>query len=227
MNFYNDSVSQIEKEYPPKIVVKLCKLIGLSVSKVFWRIKFSGLENIPRDLESGLIIAANHQTYFDPVWICLKVDRKFRFMAWDNAFRWFLIGPMIKYLGAFPVGLDRVGFVKASRKAKECLRDGATLIIFPEAEREFSDGKLLPFKSGAVRLALDAKVPILPVTIRGGNRIWAQDAKYPGFGKVEIIYHPLIFPSSYSKGDELRNCAAELNNELISTISDGIRPENQ
>ncbi len=184
-----------------------------------WRIKFQGLENIPKNLSSGMIIAANHQTYADPVWLCIKVNRRFRFMAWDEIFNWFFIGRVIKYLGAFPVGFNRKGFVKASRKALQVLREGATLIIFPEGERAFSDGKLFPFKPGAVRLAMEAEVPILPVTIRGANNVWAQDMKYPRFGKVEIIYHPLMEVPKPLDNQDLRNHIEDLNNKLFDIIS--------
>ncbi len=47
------------------------------------------------------------------------------------------------------------------------------------------------FKAGAVRLALEANVPILPVTIKGGNRVWPRGWRLPHFGKVTVIYHPL------------------------------------
>lgn len=219
MNFYNRTVQSPENEYPPKLVVKLCKLIGFCISKVCWRLTFSGVENIPQDSETGLVIAANHPTYFDPVWVCLKVDRKFRFMAWNDVFNWFFLGRLIKYLGAFPVGLNHRDFVKATRTALHALKNGATLIIFPEAEREFSDGKLLPFKSGAIRLAIDAGVPILPVTIRGANKVWPQDQRFPRFGKVKVIYHPAItFKKPETESDGRRHIS-ELNDQLVKIIS--------
>jgi 1-acyl-sn-glycerol-3-phosphate acyltransferase len=65
--------------------------------------------------------------------------------------------------------------------------------VFPEGAREFADGEMLPFKTGAVRIALQAGVPILPVTVRGGNRIWPQKQKYPRlFRRVGITYHPML-----------------------------------
>jgi 1-acyl-sn-glycerol-3-phosphate acyltransferase len=212
-------VNSTKTEYAPKIVISACRLIGLSVSKVLWRIEFQGLENIPKDLKSGLIVAPNHQTYCDPVWVCLKLNRRFRFMAWDEIFNWFFVGKLIKYLGAFPVGLNRKGFVKASRKALQVLREGATLILFPEGEREFSDGKLLKFKSGAVRLAMEAEVPILPVTIRGANKIWAQDMKFPHLGKVQIIYHPIFKVPKPEKDQEIHSYIEDFNQKLTEIIS--------
>lgn len=217
--FYNCLVNSTEKEYAPQFIITACRFIGLTASKILWRIEFQGLENVPKDLKTGLIIAPNHQTYVDPVWVCLKLKRKFRFMAWDEIFTWFFIGRLIKYLGAFPVGLNRKGFVKASRKALQVLREGATLIIFPEGEREFSDGKMLSFKPGAVRLAMEAEVPILPVTIRGANKIWAQDMKYPRFGKVEIIYHPIFEVPKPANDEDIHAHIKELNARLFEIIS--------
>ena len=178
-------------KYPAPLVIEAIRYFGVTISKLFWRIKFYGTENIPQNLESGLLVVPNHQTYFDPFWICMPIHRKYRFMAWEKAFEWFLVGDVIRYLGAFPVNLER-GSKEALKQAVRALQDGATLVIFPEGEREFSDGKMLEFKNGAIKIALLANVPILPVTIRGANKIWAQDMKFPRFGKVEIFYHPIL-----------------------------------
>lgn len=163
---------------------------------------------------------ANHQTYLDPMWICLKINRKFRFMAWDAAFGWFFVGKAIRYLGAFPVNLERGGTIKAMKESLRALRDGATLVIFPEGEREFSDGEMLEFKPGAMRIALEAGVPILPVTIKGAHKIWAQDMKFPRLsGKVEIIYHPLFHAIKPEKGADVREYIENLTEELKAIIS--------
>ncbi len=161
-------------------------------SKVVWRIKYRGTENIADLPEGGLLIVANHQTYMDPFWICAPLKRKFRFMAWDRAFGWPLIGPIIKFLGSFPVDTASGRTKEVLRESLGALRDGATLMIFPEGVREFSDGRLLEFKTGAARIALAADVPILPVTVRGANRVWPQGFRYPRPAKVEVVYHPLI-----------------------------------
>lgn len=218
-SFYNCRVKSANFQHPPNFVIKVLQAIGWCLSKLCWRIKFQGLENIPDESEGGLLIAANHQTYMDPVWVCLKVDRAFRFMAWDEIFNWFLIGRFIRYLGAFPVGLNRRGFVKATRVARQVLHDGATLVIFPEGEREFSDGKLLPFKVGAIRLVMETGVPILPVTIRGANRIWAQDMKFPRPGKVEIIYHPVFRVPKPQLHEDIHAHIRKYNEQLMQIIS--------
>lgn len=185
----NKDLSKIEK--PSPALVGIVRYFVLFVSKILWRIKFTDTQNIPQNLKGGLIITSNHPTYIDPFWVSLPVKRDLRFMAWDEAFRWFFIGKFIKLLGAFPVNTT-FGSRTSVNQAINFLRDGKTLIVFPEAAREFSDGKFLPFKSGAAKIALAAGVPILPVTIRGANRVWARGMKYPNLGKVEIIYHPVV-----------------------------------
>ena len=180
-------------KYPSQIVIDILRLIGYTISKVFWFIRYHGTENIPAKDTGGFLIAANHQTYIDPVWIGLPMRRRMRYMAYDKAFGWRFIGPFIRYLGAFPVSPEVGGTLKAMKEALRALRCGAALTVFPEGAREFADGEMLPFKTGAVRIAVQAGVPILPVTVTGGNRIWPRNQKYPHlFRRVEITYHPLL-----------------------------------
>ena len=166
------------------------------ISKSLWFLRFRGLENIPAKDSGPFILASNHQTYIDPAWICIPVKHDLRFMAFDRAFTWRFIGPLISYLGAFPVSLDTGGTLSAMKSALRALKDGAALVVFPEGERVFADGAMSPFKEGVVRIAAQAGVPILPVTIVGGNRIWPRGQKYPRlFRRVTVVYHPLLHVS--------------------------------
>lgn len=180
-----------EIKYPSKAVVWLLLKIALMISKTCWFIRFTGRENIPPAADGAVLIAANHQTYIDPVWICIPMQRRFRFMAYDKAFGWRFIGPLIKYLGSFPVKHPIDTSRRVLKESIRSLKGGATLVIFPEGAREFENGELFEFKTGAMHIAMKAGVPVLPVTIRGGNNIWPQGRKYPRlFRRVEIIYHP-------------------------------------
>jgi 1-acyl-sn-glycerol-3-phosphate acyltransferase len=204
-------------KYPPNVISGGLRLIAWGISKVLWRLRYRGIENIPRDPEKPFIIASNHQTYFDPAWITFPIRNKIRFMAFAPAFSWKLVGRFIRYLGAFPVGSKRGEMQYAVREALNALRDGACLVIFPEGGREFADGRVLPLRSGvaaialhAAAIALHARVPILPVTIEGGNRVWPRGERYPRpFSGVTVTYHPLIeITDKEQSGEE------ELINEL-------------
>ncbi|HZG53946.1 MAG TPA: lysophospholipid acyltransferase family protein [Pyrinomonadaceae bacterium] len=181
--------------------------------RLLWRMRYVGVENVP--VAGGVIIAANHQTYLDPFWLGAPVPLYSRFLAWDKVFDWPVAGKIMRLLGAWPLQQkgDRIAF----RRSLQWLRGGGALVIFPEGGRSFSDGRMQEFKVGAVRLALQAGVPILPVTIRGGHRVWPRDWRYPRFGRVEIVYHPLQHLTPLP-GEDTRQTARRETDKLYEII---------
>ena len=148
-------------------------------------------------------------------------------MAFEQGFDWRFIGPLITYLGAFPVATDGARARRSLRHAIDALKTGSALIVFPEGAREFASGEMLPFKTGVIRLAMKTGVPILPVTIRGGNHIWPHKQKYPRiFRRAEIIFHPLLHIDNDSDNldkwtTKLKEIiASEMEIEQIETIRD-------
>jgi len=180
-----------------------------------WRTRWRQTENIP--LTGGLIIAANHQTYIDPFWVCSRVRRPVRFLAWDAAFNWPIVGFFLRLLGAWPLQLE--GSDPAPiRRSLQWIGEGGAVMIFPEGGRGNSDGSMRKLKAGAVRMALDAGVPILPVTIRGGDQVWPNTFRFPRFRRsVEIIYHPLIHVKQ-GKDEGARECARRETERLSEII---------
>jgi len=202
---------------PEWVLNALRPVVGI-VSRVLWHISFRGLEHVPPS--GGLIIAANHQTYVDPFWIGSRVKRPLRFLAWSEAFKWPVVGKALELLGAWPIVLDR-GNPTAYRRSLQWLRGGGAVMIFPEGERAFADGQLRRFKVGAARLALEADVPILPVTVRGGQRVWPRGQHLPHFGRVEIIFHPArrLAPRP---GEDARRCAQRETDALAAVIKSAL-----
>ena len=209
----------------PEWGIDIVRFVGRNSSRALFGLKYINLDNVPQNLPGGLLVCANHQSFFDPFWIGFPIKRQFRFMTWDAATRWFLIGPFIRSLGAFPVNVER-GSKEALKMSLGWLRAGGSLMVFPEGSRSFSDGKIQPFKTGAVRIALDAKVPILPVTIRGANRVWAQDMKLPHLGRVEIVYHPLFNVAPAPAGIDRKTHLENLNRQLAQIIASEL-PQDQ
>lgn len=187
-------------------------------SRLFWNIQFKGTENVP--LCGGVIVAANHQTYLDPFWLSIPIKRPARYLAWSAAFNWPFVGRGLTLLGAWPLALEGSD-PAAIRRSLQWLRNGGVVVIFPEGGRSTDDGHLERFKAGAVRLALEADVPILPVTIRGGNRVWPRGWRFPHLGNVEIIYHPL-FHSKPAPAEEARKCAKRESEQLARIIGSAL-----
>jgi len=198
----------------PEWSISLMRPIIALGSKVFWGLEHKGLENIPKD--GGLIIAANHQSYGDPFWLAVPVKRPIRFLAWSEAFSWPLVGKAIRLLGAWPLNVQ-ASDPAAIRRSLTWLRDAGVVVIFPEGGRGLPDGSMIRMKGGAVRMALEADVPILPVTIRGGNRVWPANKLLPRPGKVEIVYHPVMHVKQLPN-EEARDCARRETERLSEII---------
>ncbi|HUS10303.1 MAG TPA: lysophospholipid acyltransferase family protein [Pyrinomonadaceae bacterium] len=202
----------------PQWSIDLMRPVIGAGSRLFWQLEHKGVENIPQN--SGLIIAANHQSYGDPFWLALPVKRPIRFLAWSEAFSWPMVGEAIGLLGAWPLQVEGSD-PAAIRRSLIWLRDSGVIVIFPEGGRGLPDGSMTRMKAGAVRMALEAAVPILPVTIRGANRVWPANRLFPRFGKVEIIYHPL-FQVEQRPGEETRACARRETERLAQVIQSAL-----
>lgn len=183
-----------------------------------FKIRYQGTEHIPQT--GGLIVAANHQTYIDPFWLSIPIRRPLRFLAWDAAFDWPLVGKLLGLFGAWPLQIEGSD-PAAIRRTLQWLREGEAVVIFPEGGRGRADGSMLRFKGGAVRLALDAEVPILPVTIRGAHRVWPAGRPIPRLGTVVVTYHPL-FHVKQQPGEETRACARRESERLAAVIKSAL-----
>ena len=188
------------------------------IGRAFWRLEHSGIENIP--LEGGLVIAANHQTYLDPFLISIPIKRPLRYLAWNVVLDWPLVGKLLGLLGAWPLQLEGSD-PAAIRRSLQWVRGGGAVIIFPEGGRGLPCGSMVKFKGGAVRIALEAGVPVLPITIRGANRVWPAGRRFPRLGKIEIVYHP-IYRVAQNPEEEARACARRESDRLAEIISSAL-----
>lgn len=186
--------------------------------RLFWRITYRGLEHLPTH-QRGFVVVANHQTYLDPIWLGIPIKRKTRYLAWDEAFGWPIIGRVLSLVGAWPLQIER-GNPTAVRRSVAWLREGGALVIFPEGGRCFADGKMDRFKGGAFRIAIEAEVPIVPATIRGAERVWPRDWKFPRFHRVEVIFHPAS-DIECELGEEPRTCARRVSHEYFDVVASG------
>ena len=75
--------------------------------------------------------------------------------------------------------------------ARETLRGGMSMVIFPEGTRSY-DGKMLPFKRGAFMLANEIGLPIVPITINGSFNVFSRKAKLVKWGRLTLTIHDPI-----------------------------------
>jgi len=92
-------------------------------------------------------------------------------------------------------------------------------VIFPEGGRSL-DGTVGPFKSGAFRLAVAHRAPVLPVTIDGGFDAWPPGRVWPYRGRITIIYHEPLRPDpSLSPRDAARDLAERARAAIMASLS--------
>ena len=198
----------------PQWVLDISRPVIRVFCRLLWRIRWRETQHIPES--GGLIIAANHQTYIDPFWICSRIKRPVRFLAWDAAFNWPVVGPLMRLLGSWPLQLE--GSDPAPiRLSMQWLREGGAVVIFPEGGRGNPDGTMRRFKAGAVRMALETGAAILPVTVRGGEKVWPPNRRFPRLGRVEILYHPL-FVIEQREDEDTRECARRETERLAAIV---------
>ena len=154
--------------YPP--IIAACKLGFRLLGQ---RIEMAGTHHVPRT--GGVMLAVNHVGYVDFVYGGLAANpsgRKVRFMAKRELFdhRW--VGPLMRSLHHIEV--DRGEGVASFHTAVEYLRAGEAVGIFPEATISRAM-ELKEFKSGAVRIAAEAGVPLVPVIMWGTQRMMTKD----------------------------------------------------
>ena len=207
-----------------KFIIDLLRPLVGWLCRVWFKAEFRGVENIPA--EGACLITPNHATYADPIWITVPIRRRIYYMAWDKPFKIPVLGQMMRVFGAFPVSLDGVD-ASAQRAAHEVLQAGRALVIFPEGGRT-RNGKLMPFKMGAFRFALTYGVPVVPVSINGGEKIWPVGRIFPRAGKLIITYHPPIAVERLPDGTsrvELKSQARQLARKTYEAVASAVAPD--
>ena len=197
--------------YPPVIVLikSFWKYLGLNFD-------FQGQENVP--LKGGAILAINHTSYFDFALAgtaALPAKRYVRFMAKKEIFDNKIAGPLMR--GMHHINVDRSNGSASFVAALRSLKDGEIIGIFPEGTISTSF-EIKGLKSGAVRLAIGAGVPVIPTIVWGGQRIYTKGVK-PNFKRnkfpISVSFGEPIF---YSRETDVEVAEAHLRDVLIEML---------
>jgi len=171
------------------------------ILKLIFRPKVEGLEHVPD--EGPVIIASNHLSFADSVFMPLMVKRKVTFPAKSEYFTgrgikgWFVRSFMVG-LGMVPI--DRSGG-RAARVALDVglsiLRQGAIFGIYPEGTRS-PDGRLYRGKTGVARLALESGAPVVPVAMLNMDEVQPVGKVLPKLKRVHIRFGRALDFSRYA-----------------------------
>ncbi len=165
------------------------------------RVHTVGLDKL--DTGRTYIFMSNHVSNLDPPLMLPLIPRRTSVMAKKELFDIPLLGRAMRLGSLVPVDRkNREAGISAVRAAAEVLKKGISMTIYVEGGRSF-DGKLLPFKKGPFYLAMECKVPVVPVTVVGTHRIMPKARFSIEAGDVEVIFHDVIEPETFSNRDHL------------------------
>jgi len=174
------------------------RLVFFVLALFFFKYRALGRESVPRT--GGVIIASNHASYLDPIFVGIGTSRVLHFMARESLFENFFFSTLIRLVHTFPIkrNFQDVG---AMREAISRLKKGKALLIFPEATRT-RDGNLQSAKAGISYLAYAAGVPVVPAYIKGSYEVLPKGARSIRPAPVRVYFGaPLDFSEFMNQAD--------------------------
>lgn len=188
------------------------RLIVRFLLKIPFNLKYEGKENVP---DGACIIAPNHLTWADPVFVSAGIRNPSAYMAKESLLNNKLLAPLIRAFHAFPVKRG-AGDRTALNTSVEYLNRGYNLTIFPEGTRS-RDGKLGRGKSGVAFISAAAKADVVPVGIIIQKRRMRRIRITVRYGRP-ISY--LLLGIGEMSASELRRSRDIIMNEIGALISD-------
>ncbi len=186
------------------------KTILTPVLRVICRVRCEGTSHVPR--KGPVILASNHQSFIDSVFLPLVVRRRVTFVAKAEYFESRKTAWFFRAVGMIP--LKREGGAASNRAlaaAAGVLQSGGVLGIYPEGTRS-PDGRLYRGHTGAARLCKECGAPVVPVAQLGTAQVQPIGAMWPKlFRRVEIrMGSPLRFDGSGDGSTDLRQFTDQL-----------------
>jgi 1-acyl-sn-glycerol-3-phosphate acyltransferase len=190
------------------------KAVLTPVLRLGFRVRVEGRANVPRS--GSVILAANHRSFLDSIFIPLVVHRRVTFVAKAEYFddpktAWFFRG-----VGQIPI---RRGGGSASERALDAAREvldaGGVFAIYPEGTRT-RDGFMHRGHTGVARLALRTGAPVVPVGLVGTDEVQPVDVRMPRFGRrVTIRFGEPIDPGRFAGRENDRLALRALTDEVM------------
>ncbi|HVB57905.1 MAG TPA: lysophospholipid acyltransferase family protein [Candidatus Acidoferrales bacterium] len=183
------------------------------------RVRLEGVDNIPAGV---CIFAANHVSNIDPLAFVPLIPRRVSLLMKKELFRIPLLSFGMRMAGFVPV--DRASRDSASASlavAVRHLKNGLSFAVYPEGTRS-SNGRLRPFKGGAFVMAIQAGVPIVPVSIVGARKLLPKGQWALRPGEIVIRFGPPVDASQFTVARR-----SELVARVESLVAAGLPPEQQ
>lgn len=158
------------------------------------KIKIEGREKIP---PSTCLFLANHTSFVDPIPIVWAIPRRVAILLKRSLLSIPIVGWGFRLAKFVPVDRSNARFGIASAElATERMKQGLSFLAYPEGTRSY-DGRLLPFKKAIFAIAINARLPIVPVALIGAQKIAPKGSLRIRSGEVTIRFGDPIDASAY------------------------------
>jgi len=165
------------------------------------KVEIVGLDRF--DNQGTYIYMCNHVSNIDPPIVIPAIPKRTSVLVKKEVFRIPVLATAMRMGQLVPVDrTDRDSAINSLKKAQEVLASGVNMSVFPEGTRS-QTGELLPFKKGPFYMALDAGVPIVPMTILGTRAIWPKGSMAIKPGTATVVFHPPIDPKQFPEREAL------------------------
>lgn len=169
------------------------------IDKWNFSVNIYGKENIPD--EGPVVYIANHQSYADALGTLKAISEKHQigYIGKDYFGKIPYFGKWVTRIRCIYITRgDTRKSLRVINEGVEYLKDGFSIVIFPEGTRS-KDEQVMEFKPGSFKLATKAKVPIIPISLHDGRRLY-EDREYIKKGtKIDMMFHPPIDTASLSR----------------------------
>jgi len=165
-----------------RVLYALVRGLVVPFMRVWFRLRIDGAQHIPA--EGAAIVAPNHKSFWDSFFVAAATRRHVRYMGKSELFEgpW---GRTLIRLGAFPVRRGQAD-QDALETAREVLRQGGLLALFPEGTRVRDPQELGSPRRGAGRLALETGAPLVPAAITGTDHLFLGPLPKPK--RVQVAF---------------------------------------
>jgi 1-acyl-sn-glycerol-3-phosphate acyltransferase len=183
----------------------------------FWRIRIDGRWPPGR---GAYVVVANHQSFLD-IFVLCNIPHEMKWVAKKELFKIPMFGWGLRLAG--DICLDRgdsASALKVMEQARRYLKNGMSVMIFPEGTRS-EDGTLLPFKPGAFKLAVETGVPVLPIAVSGSANGMPKGGPWVRPTKVSVkILEPI--PTAGLRGRDVRKLRDDVRDRIARALGEDV-----
>jgi len=184
------------------------------LARLFFKFRIIHRERLPET--GGLILAANHQSYFDPPLVGICSRRAVHYLARKTLLQWPFFGPMFPDMNVIPV--DRDGNdMSALKTVIRKIREGEGVVLFPEGTRS-SDGQLQKAQAGVGLVIAKTLAPVVPMRIFGSYEAFPRGSKGIKLHSIRVVIgEPIYFTK-----EDVANADRETYRQLGQRVMDAI-----